>query len=87
MQLTVYSDICINKKDLFNWTSLFYVTVHPALAILFRALLEQLTRIRFPYGTRKNSLIAASFRTWRGSWVSIAQDPIVNATFSGQTPQ
>jgi len=38
----------------------------------FQALPKQLARLRHPYGTRKWSLTAASFRIWRGSWVFVA---------------
>ena len=40
---------------------------------------------RQPYGTWKIPLNAASFRTWHGSWVFIAQDPNVNTTCMRQT--
>jgi len=32
------------------------------------------TALRLPHGTWSDPLTAASFRTWRGSWDSIAQD-------------
>ena len=48
-------------------------------------LLLQLAQTRLIHGTRKWPLIAASFQTWRGSWASIAWDPVINTTYKSQT--
>ena len=47
-------------------------------------LLMQLAQTRLIHGTRKWPLIAASFQTWRGSWASIAWDPVINTTYKSQ---
>ena len=61
--------------------------MHLASIIISYALPIQLTQTRLIHGTWKVSLIAASFQTWRGSWVFIAWDPIINITYIGQTIQ
>ncbi len=52
--------------------------VHLELDIDLWALPLKSAQTRLPHGTRKGSLTAASFRTWRGSWFSVAWDPILN---------
>ena len=42
------------------------------------ALRKFMAQPRFPCGTQEWPLTAASFRTWQGSWVPVAQDPDVN---------
>jgi len=69
------------------WLAHKNLSCAPASDLTSQAVTEQLAPTRHPCGTRRAPLTAASFRTWQGSWVSVAQDPVLNTTYSGQTLQ
>jgi len=50
----------------------------------FPDVLWQPAPARLPCGTRKGGFTVASFRTWRGSPVSVAQDPALNTTYQSR---
>jgi len=60
------------------------LVVHLPSSTTFQAEPGQLARSRHPHGTRESPLTAASFRTWRGSWLPAAWDPDVFTTYPGQ---
>ena len=75
-----------NKKPAHFWTGLNWLCIcrAPSFDCWTYALLLSPAQSRQPYGTWKVPLNAASFRTWHGSWIFIAQDPNVNTTCKSQ---